>query len=473
MECAMIFFIGPDFVKASVFNTEGTELLSAYEDIGLSIKHGCITQVPDKWEDAISKMIQNAVDSDSAIDIKYIAVTYIPGTMVCIDSSGLPVMDAIFPYDGRGRYEAHLYNKYNKKHKNRTDFPWTYNVIPKLLWIKYNRPDIYKKIFKVLTPDSYISYKLTGETAIDNYSAMQFGCDSNNFHYDGRLLDNFGLEKDIFPAICKTGECTGMIAGVVKEKLGLKSEVKMLAVSSFILPLLLASEDMDKNTILYDANSSSICFKYNSHKARLSGEIRKSLFRIEDKYIIIGNFEYMTYKWLKKYTKIDALKSDDYTPGSNGLIVVPYIIGDSLFQNFDIDAGIIGVNTANCGRDILAASYESQGYSLRKKIDILTDCGLNIENIILADDVKDSLKYNIISDITGKEIRISKECDLITRYAFESLFNKEHDLESEDEVITPDREKGIRYNVLFSLYKSAYNSLGDYCRFERKIQKKL
>jgi xylulokinase len=45
------------------------------------------------------------------------------------------------------------------------------SVGPKILWLKETQPDLFARTAKVLTSTSYLTWKLTGEYAIDHYTA--------------------------------------------------------------------------------------------------------------------------------------------------------------------------------------------------------------------------------------------------------------------------------------------------------------
>ena len=48
------------------------------------------------------------------------------------------------------------------------------SIGPKILWLKREHPDIFKKAHKIVTSTTYIVQKLTGMCVIDHYSAANF-----------------------------------------------------------------------------------------------------------------------------------------------------------------------------------------------------------------------------------------------------------------------------------------------------------
>jgi xylulokinase len=69
------------------------------------------------------------------------------------------------------------------------------SVGPKILWLKETHPDLYARTAKVLTSTSYLVWRLTGEYAIDHYTAANFSP-----LYDVNRLDwSADLTPDILP----------------------------------------------------------------------------------------------------------------------------------------------------------------------------------------------------------------------------------------------------------------------------------
>jgi xylulokinase len=67
------------------------------------------------------------------------------------------------------------------------------SVGPKLLWLRKNRPDIFRKAAKIVTSTTYLVQKLTGECVIDHYSAANFS--------PLYLIDRQGWSTELAPAI--------------------------------------------------------------------------------------------------------------------------------------------------------------------------------------------------------------------------------------------------------------------------------
>ena len=71
------------------------------------------------------------------------------------------------------------------------------SVGPKILWLKEQRPELYGRTAMVLTSTSYLTWKLTGEYAIDHYTAANFSplYDVGRLAWTSDLADFLPLDR--------------------------------------------------------------------------------------------------------------------------------------------------------------------------------------------------------------------------------------------------------------------------------------
>ncbi len=87
--------------------------------------------------------------------------------------------------------------------------------IVNLMWEKNNRPESFKQIYKALTIDGFIRFKLTGKATI-NYSNASFhgGYNIREHKFDEGLLEEIGIDIKIFPEIFA---CEDIIGEVIEK----------------------------------------------------------------------------------------------------------------------------------------------------------------------------------------------------------------------------------------------------------------
>ncbi len=133
----------------------------------------------DWWDDL--KFIARAVLDQTGVapgDIQAVACSAIGPCMLPVDAAGEPLMNAVlYGVDGRAEREvAELTERIGEDVLlDRCGNALTsQSVGPKILWLKRHRPEIYARTARILTSTSYLVFRLTGEYAIDHYTAASF-----------------------------------------------------------------------------------------------------------------------------------------------------------------------------------------------------------------------------------------------------------------------------------------------------------
>lgn len=473
MKETLIFYMGIDSIKGTLFDREGAQVVTYEEPLNLIVNEEYVEQDPGQWLEIMAHIIGKLQNEKPDANIEIISVTYQPGTFVCIDRSGDHIMNAIMPCDRRAQYQARVCEKRFKKHSENFNVPWENMIYPKILWIKYNRPDVYRKIYKILTPDGFIAYKLCGETAIDNYSASFLGYSIRNGCYNSRIINNSQLDASTFPDVCKVGECIGIISGIMKDELGLKSDVKFIMATNCLVPLSMTGSKDQKASLVYDAESSNISFMgSNLRTKRHIGLIKVPYEEGSQIYSIIGDYECQFLKWILKLDGEIDMENADYSPGDGGVIILPHMLGDSIKSNADTRGGILGINRDTNPYGLITSCFESIGYTLKEKIESISGCGIQVDSIEVLSSIRNELFYRILADITEKRILVNDEKNDIIRRTCYIINNISYEDERYKKEILPREESAYKFRQLFSLYKSAWDSFDYIYKCRRKIMKK-
>jgi len=126
--------------------------------VGTSAIGPCMLPVDEQGE-ALSNAVLYGVDTRAAVEIGELDATI-----------------------GRGRILERCGNALTSQ-----------SIGPKILWLRKNRPEIFRKAAKIVTSTTYLVQKLTGECVIDHYSAANFS--------PLYLLDRQGWSTELAPDI--------------------------------------------------------------------------------------------------------------------------------------------------------------------------------------------------------------------------------------------------------------------------------
>jgi xylulokinase len=224
--------IGTSSVKVSVIDAASQNAIASaqYPDSEnpiLAPHPGWAEQSPDMWWLQVQHAIQLCNNSGiyNPHDISAIGIAYqmhglvlvnkdqhvLRDSIIWCDSRAVDIGNKAFGAIGEKKCLSHLLNS-----------PGNFTA-SKLAWVKQNEPGIYDQIDKIMLPGDFIAMKLTGEITT-SVSALSEGIffDFVNNRLSKDILDYFGFNKNLFPAIHRVFSNHGTLSRSVAEKLRLK-----------------------------------------------------------------------------------------------------------------------------------------------------------------------------------------------------------------------------------------------------------
>jgi xylulokinase len=196
---------------------------------------------PAEWWSTIRACMKKVIQASgvSPAAIIAIAVTSMWSVTLPVDKNGEPLMNAISWMDGRGApynrqivkgfpnilgYKLSILLKYIKLF----GYPPTLKGIDALghmLFIKHERPEIYRRTYKFFEPMDYINMRLTGKfTATQNTVLPMMMVDNRRLdiqEYDPWLLKTGGIDRDKLPDLLPIDGILGTISSSIAGEMGL------------------------------------------------------------------------------------------------------------------------------------------------------------------------------------------------------------------------------------------------------------
>lgn len=229
-----MFFMGIDVgtnsTKVIICNASGEILGTGSSKLsGVdSPQKGWREQHPTSWWDSVCKAVQQALGEFKlkgfdAKEIKGIAVDSTSGTIVPVDFQGQPLMNAIMYNDSRSTVETQIIRKIGTHLEGKLGYKFSPSyALPKILWIKQNRPQVYNKTYRFLHAADFIIAKLTGVMDYTDYSnALKTGYDLVDFEWPDFIKEELDLDLEKFPDVKAPGEFVSPITKKVSAKWGL------------------------------------------------------------------------------------------------------------------------------------------------------------------------------------------------------------------------------------------------------------
>ena len=229
------YFVGIDVgsqgVRVVLLDESGTITSSAEKkwllhNVG-GIEH---EQDPYQWWEAICTCLQELSQKNSFTNISRLSLVATSGTLLLLDSSFRPLHPALMWNDKRAIKEAEEANKMFQTEgpdlglEIRPTF-----TLAKALWMKRNKPEIWKQTKYVVSAGDWLLTQLTGNSPITDFTnALKTGADLINLSWP-KTLSNLGINEEILPPIVAPGTPLGTISSEVSKLTNLPTTCVVLS----------------------------------------------------------------------------------------------------------------------------------------------------------------------------------------------------------------------------------------------------
>lgn len=348
-----------------------------------------------------------------------------------VDENCRPLRKAIlYGIDSRADREIAFMNDYYGADKINELFGrplCSSDVAPKILWIKNNEPEIYNKTYKFITATSYITAKLTGEYVIDKFLINTF---TPAYKPDG------SIDEELCTRYCRPDQlatCRGTMDVVGKVTAQAAAESGL----SEGTPVITGTDDAGAEAIstgVFQPGDMMVMLGSSCYMIYCSDRLVVDQRLWHDSFIIPGTFSVSAgtnnagtlTRWFRDHIFFDALEQQEITgrnayetildgletipPGSDGLITLPYFVGERTPINDPLARGVIfGLALHHTRRHLYKSALEGVGYSIAQHLDILKEYNLPLNKVMaVGGGTKNRLWLQMIADISNQAIQTAR-----------------------------------------------------------------
>lgn len=481
----MVINMGLKSIRCIIFHQNGLKLGGASLPINTAINDRRVEQDPIEWWDKAQTVMARAV-ADSGINrVDYITVTTSASCLVCINSEGNSLGKAIMISDKRAEAEAEYIKEQQEflevKEKTGTDMSVSL-MLPKILWVKKNLPEIFETAVCFATPNDYLIQRLCGICVTDYFNAAKYHYDILSKSYPGQLLKKLGISEEKLPKVLDTGECIGKINKELSEKLNINDDAKIVlasydAICSFI------GSGVTEDGEASDVSGTVTVFRALSRnrKLRASDKVYNLPLYQENAQIIGGsnNLGGGLIEWVKQcyYQKeeypYEIMEKDagESEIGARGLIFLPYLLGERTPLWDDNARGVFfGLERMHTRKDMTRAVFESTGFIDLSIIEAINETGVDIQSVRLSGGLaRINLISQIKADVLGTDVMVLSEFETTASGAAMMVLLGQGECESLKQIaekfaivrmiIKPNMENHTKYSSIYKLYKDTYCTL--------------
>jgi len=215
-----VFDIGTTGARTIIFDINGKEIARAYDEYPI-VKQpvGISEQDPSIWWNAIKKTCNIVTKKVNVNDIDGISTAFLRQTITFLDNKGIPLHPALTWMDERE--ESSAKDWVNEQGAFR-------RAMPKILWMKKNKSQIFEKVSKIAFVDTYIMHKLCKSFVTDPTNGYWGILNLETLKWDADLAEAYEIPLDLWPDLSTPGEVIGELNSDSAKELGLPSNIPII-----------------------------------------------------------------------------------------------------------------------------------------------------------------------------------------------------------------------------------------------------
>lgn len=456
--------IGTTSLKCVAFDDCFSMLAETYREYPLIHKDRGVEQNPEEWWNAAVSAVHEIAslcDCITGIGVSSQGITIVP-----VDICGMPLSNALTWLDMRAHDEC---LKLNDLLGSESIFRTTGKrlnqayTLPKLMWLKNNRPNVYDKTYKFLTAHDYIISRFCGAYITeDSLAAGTMAYDITKKDWSWEILETAGINRDKLPDIKASGSLVGKLTEKAASEIELSAGVDVFAGGQDQKCAAYGAGISKKTVTVSLGTSCAVSALFD--KPVFTSDMSLPCFPfIDGKNWVLegfGSTAGASIKWFRNnlakgrsYSEIDNGIAEIYHKPSD-IMFFPFLGGTGSPEWYDAEGGgFIGLTLDTGAADMAKSVLESIAFTIRANLEKMEAYRETFDAIsVFGGGAYSDIWLRIIADVTGKTVTVPR----LRETACLGAAMKCSDIDNKvaiDKTFSPDMTKKKYYNTLYSKYK--------------------
>ncbi len=488
--------VGTGGSKAVLVDTRGRIRASAFEayEVAYPRSHWA-EQQPEDWWHAVTLSTRRLLDQSGTPPDEILCMTFSTQMLgvVPVDGEGHPLRPAIIWLDARAYKQA---RQIMRKILGPKVFAIIVgaeatgkDVLPKLLWLKENEPDLFSKTAMFLDVNGYLMHRSTGNMLSDWSAASVTGLfDLKKKQWSDFLIRFFGLPREKFPELCCSTDEAGRLTSPAAEQFGLLEGMPVICGAGDAPAAAAGSGAVGEGEgHIYLGTSGWVgvvmekAFTGKSGIASIQSADPAKCFLIAETETAGACLQWIADQFYRT-EQLDPSVDNVFTlmdetvaqvePGSDYLIFTPWMYGErSPVADIYVRSSFINLSADHRREHLLRAVYEGVAYNLRWMLEVMSDkFGYSQDTVrAIGGGARGDPWLQIIADVTGKQVEKvanPQEAGAVGAALIAAIglgiydgFPALKDVIRVDKVFQPDSSTADIYDHLYAGYREVYGSL--------------
>jgi xylulokinase len=471
--------LGTASSKAVLAATDGSIVAMASMAHSMSLPRAGWAEVDAQaiWWGDLTALCRQLLEPIDSARIKSVCVSGVGPCLLLCDEQLNPVRPAIlYGIDTRATAEiAELTKRYGPAEiVDRGGSALSSQAVgPKMLWVRRNEPDVWRRATRWYNSNSFAVARLTGEYVLDHHTASQ--CDplydiKTHKWYEAWAHDiapGLDLPRLIWPS-----EIAGAVNFAAAEQTGLRAGTPVAAgtVDAWAEAFSAGVRRPGDLMLMYGSTAFLI---------QVLRELRSDPMLWTTAGVEPGSYTFAAgtstsgslTAWLQRLTgdaPFDTLVEEaaKVAPGSDGLLVLPYFAGERT-PIYDARArGVFaGLSLRHRRGHLFRAVYEGIAFGLRQILEVLDVAGGAADRIVaVGGGTQGGLWTQIVSDVTGRAQEVPEQTvgasygDALLAAIGAALVPADTNWARVRRTVLPDEDAHAVYEALYPTYCALYPS---------------
>lgn len=487
--------MGTSACKAAVFGANGTLLAVASREYSADVpRPGWMEMDPERmWAaavEAIREVSAKASDPVQALSVSSQGETFVP-----VDTRGDAVGPAIMNADNRAIDEVGFFER-------EIGTESIYSIcgcalhpmyaLPKILWLKDSRPEVYAGATKFLSVGDYMLARMGVEPYTDpSLASRTMAFAVTNRTWSDQLLAVAGVERQKMPEVRPSGTVAGMLSQSVANTLDLPVGT-IVAVGGHDQPCGALGAGAIESGDTADSAGSYECLTVVSDAPTLGPDALECSLNsychvLPDKYVTLAFFPAgVVLRWFRDQFALPEIEearhsgADVYdllvsrmSDGPSGILFTPHFIGSgNPSWNVNATGAVVGLRPDRSRYDIFKAIIEGIACELKINVAVLERLVGRIDVLrTTGGGAKSSFWLQLRADIIGKRVASMESSESVCLGAailagvgagvYPNAAEGARRAARFATIHEPDPERGLEYAGQMSRYAALYPALAD------------
>lgn len=414
--------LGTSGNKASLFGDEGTLISSFTQEYRTSYPEpGWAEQNPNDWWSAVCTATKKVLEGVDKNQIAAIAVTGQMMGTVAVGYDGSLVGNSIIWSDSRAERECGLLIERlgaDCYYKITGQPPSAAYSLPKMMWLKENRPEQYRNTYQYVQSKDYINYLLTGKLRTDHTdAAYTIAYDIWNKTWSEEILEASGIDKKKMPEIGRSSEILGRVTKWAAEACGVPEGTLVVTGAGDGSSAHLGAGCIEPGDSYICLGSSTwIVSQTETLIFDRLGRMQSEPHVLDNQYCFLGTMQTggLAHSWGREnlsggsldYKEIDRMVQQSEA-GAGGMLFLPYLLGErSPWYDLQVKASFLGVHIHSRHEDFYRAIMEGVAMNLNLMLNVIQEHQKVGRIVAIGGGANSQIWMQILADVCNVEIAI-------------------------------------------------------------------